>query len=74
MTSKTEVQLKFSKELNIDSIYRIKYCGKHIGDSRCICGQPIKKGYVFYNECNKKRCLVGKNCLPYIIEHLCWNK
>lgn len=68
-----ETILKFSDELGkIDTTKDVYYHGKCFGSYYCVCGQKIKKGYMFRNNKNNKYCVVGKNCLKYVADYLGW--
>ena len=73
MNSKEETITKFLEALNIDTIGDVKYDEKLCGRLRCVCGQPIKNGYLFTNKRNHLQCVVGKNCLPHITWYLNWD-
>ena len=67
-----ETIAKFLNALNVDLIGDIRYQGRCYGGYHCVCGQKIKKGYIFKNEKNNKDCVVGKKCLQYIADYLSW--
>jgi hypothetical protein len=72
MDNKTEAITKFLGALRIDLIRDVKYNGRVEGPHRCVCGQPIQRGYHFINTQNHLECVVGKNCLNYIAWYLNW--
>ena len=63
---------KFLSTLEVDSTNDVKYICKTNKTPYCICGQYIKKGYIFCNIKNNKVCVVGKNCLNYVAYYLNW--
>ena len=67
-----ETIVKFLDALNVDLIGDVHYQGKCYGGYHCVCGQRIKKGYIFENKKNYKVCIVGEKCLQYIADYLCW--
>ena len=69
MNSRNETIEKFLTALKVDSVKDIKYLGKNLNGT-CVCGQPIKHCYKFFNVKNKKECFVGKNCLKYVLEYI----
>ena len=73
MNSKEETITKFLGALHVDTIAEVKCIEKVRGRFWCVCGQPIKNGYLFTNKRNHLQCVVGKNCLPYIAWYLNWD-
>ena len=67
-----ETVSKFLSELNVDLVKDIVYFGKIKQPTKCVCGQTIKKGYLFFNKKNNKKCIVGYNCLQHVIHYLGW--
>ena len=67
-----ETIIKFLAALKVDLIQDVRYQGRCYGDYYCVCGQRIKRGYMFKNEKNSNDCIVGKNCLHYVAEYLKW--
>ena len=63
---------KFLKEMNMDLSTDIKFDKKVYGKYRCVCGQPIKKGFLLHNRRNGKTCVVGNQCYGYIKDYLGW--
>ena len=74
MNSKNETVSKFLSALKVDLIKDVKYVGKEIKNSKCVCGQPIQYCYYFKNIKNNLECTVGKNCLNYVANYLGWNE
>ena len=68
-----ETIAKFLDALNVDLIEDIRYQGRCYGTYHCVCGQRIKRGYMFRNEKNNKDCIVGRKCLQHVVEYLNWN-
>ena len=68
-----ETIVKFLDVLNVDLIVDVRYQWKCYGGYNCVCGQRIKKGYIFENKKNNKVCIVGKKCLQYIADYLDWS-
>ena len=63
---------KFLKEMNMDLSTDIRYDKIVYGNRKCVCGQPIKKGFRLYNQRNDRVCVVGKRCYGYIKNYLGW--
>lgn len=63
---------KFLEVLQVDTIREVKYKSSFLSSCHCVCGQPIKKGYLFENIRNNRKCVVGKNCLKHIASYLMW--
>ena len=63
---------KFLEEMKLDLSTDIRYNGIIYEDRKCICGQPIKKGFVLYNKKNNHICVVGSRCYGYIKDYLGW--
>ena len=63
---------KFLAETKMDLSTDIAFGKKVYGDYKCVCGQPIKKGFCLYNKRNGKVCVVGKQCYAYIKDYLGW--
>ena len=73
MTHYEETIVKFSDALGkIDSINDVCYQGKCYKPRYCVCGQRIKKGYLFKNKKTNTDCIVGKRCLYHIVDYLGW--
>lgn len=68
-----ETILKFITSLNVDLIKDVSFQKKRFGNYQCVCGQRIKRGYVFENTKNRKTCVVGKHCLQHVADYLGWN-
>lgn len=68
-----ETITKFLDALNVDLIGDVRYQGRCYGTYHCVCGQRIKRGYMFINEKNNKDCIVGRKCLQHVAEYLDWN-
>ena len=64
---------KFLDTMNVDLRRDVRYLGRCYGIYHCVCGQRIKKGYIFENKKNSSSCVVGKNCLQHIAEYLDWS-
>lgn len=63
---------KFLNYLQVDTVKEVKYKEKFLCSCYCVCGQPIRTGYVFENVRNGRKCVVGKNCLKHIVSYLDW--
>ena len=68
-----ETIVKFLDALNVDLIRDVRYQGRCYGGYHCVCGQSIKRGYMFKNIRTKNKCIIGKDCLQYVAEYLRWN-
>ena len=67
-----ETIVKFLDTLNVDLIGDVCYQGRCYGGYYCVCGQRVKKGYLFQNSRTEKKCVVGKGCLRYVADYLGW--
>lgn len=68
-----ETILKFVNSLNVDLIKDVRFQTKSYGNYHCVCGQRIKRAYIFKNIKNHKTCVVGYHCLQYVADYLEWN-
>jgi len=74
MDSYKKTTEKFLTALNVDSIKDVKYLCKDALGGTCVCGQPLIRKYKFLNVKNGLSCCVGKECMEYVTEYLCWKK
>ncbi len=70
MNHEIESIAKILDALKVDSVKDVIYTGQGYGHIHCICGQPIKHYYIFYNTKNNKKCYVGKTCYKYFSKYI----